>query len=107
MSKRLEKKTRYLGPVKYRRQDFKNISEYIKDLFQMPAFGKKAIFHSDGNITSDGTTVLGADDLSGVTAIYEAMRYLKQHDVEHRDVELLFTTGEELYCKGAKAFDYK
>lgn len=73
----------------------------------MPAFGKKAIFHSDGSITSDGTTVLGADDLSGVTAIYEAVRYLKQHDVDHRDVELLFTTGEELYCKGAKAFDYK
>lgn len=72
----------------------------------MPAFGKKAIFHPDGSITSDGTTVLGADDLSGVTAIYEAVRYLKQH-AEHRDVELLFTTGEELYCKGAKAFDYK
>lgn len=72
----------------------------------MPAFGKKAIFHSDGSITSDGTTVLGADDLSGITAIYEAVRYLKLHHIEHRDVELLFTTGEELYCKGAKAFDY-
>lgn len=73
----------------------------------MPAIGKRAIFHSDGSITSDGTTVLGADDISGVTAIYEAIRFLADHAIEHRDVELLFTTGEELYCKGAKAFDYK
>lgn len=73
----------------------------------MPAIGKKAIFHSDGSITSDGTTVLGADDISGITAIYEAVRYLLKNDKQHRDVELLFTTGEELYCKGAKAFDYK
>ncbi len=72
----------------------------------MPARGKKAVFHPDGRITSDGTTVLGADDLAGVTAIYEAVRYLIQSKAEHRDVELLFTTGEELYCKGAKAFDY-
>lgn len=73
----------------------------------MPAFGKKAVFHPDGTITSDGTTVLGADDISGVTAIYEAIRFLKDNAIKHRDVELLFTTGEELYCKGAKAFDYK
>lgn len=72
----------------------------------MPAFGKKAVFHPDGTITSDGTTVLGADDISGVTAIFEALRYLQENDIEHGDVELLFTTGEELYCKGARAFDY-
>ena len=37
----------------------------------MPAYGKKAIFHENGDVTSDGTTVLGADDLSGVVEIYE------------------------------------
>ena len=31
-----------------------------------PACGKKAVLHPDGRITSDGTTVLGADDLSGL-----------------------------------------
>lgn len=72
----------------------------------MPAYGKRALFHEDGTITSDGITVLGADDLSGVTAIYEALRYLREHQIEHRDIEVLFTTGEELYCKGAKAFNY-
>ncbi|MGN0337676.1 MAG: M20/M25/M40 family metallo-hydrolase [Lachnospiraceae bacterium] len=71
----------------------------------MPAHGKQAIFYADGTVTSDGTTVLGADDLAAVTAIYEAVKYLKANRIPHRNLELLFTTGEELYCKGAKAFD--
>ena len=72
----------------------------------MPAYGKKAVFHENGDVTSDGTTVLGADDLSGVVEIYQLIKYLKQNAVEHRDIELLFTTGEELYCVGAKAYQY-
>lgn len=71
-----------------------------------PAKGKKAVFHEDGTVTSDGTTVLGADDLAGVTAIYEAVRHLKESGTLHRTVEILISTGEELYCKGANAFDY-
>lgn len=71
-----------------------------------PSRGKKAIFHQDGTVTSDGTTVLGADDLAGVTAIYEAVLYLMEYKIPHRTVEILITTGEELYCKGANAFDY-
>ena len=72
-----------------------------------PSRGKKAVFHEDGRVTSDGTTVLGADDLAGVTAIYEAARYIKENTILHRPVEILISTGEELYCKGANAFDYK
>lgn len=71
-----------------------------------PALGKKAILHEDGTVTSDGTTVLGADDLSGVTAIYEAVKYIKENKLSHRPIEILITVGEELYCKGANAFDY-
>lgn len=71
-----------------------------------PACGKQAICHEDGQVTSDGTTVLGADDLAGVTAIYEALREIREQGCSHRPVELLFTTGEELYCKGANAFDF-
>ena len=71
-----------------------------------PSRGKKAVFHPDGTVTSDGTTVLGADDLAGVTAIYEAVRYLKEQNLPHRTIEILITTGEELYCKGANAFGY-
>lgn len=71
-----------------------------------PALGKKAILQEDGTVTSDGTTVLGADDLSGVTAIYEAVKYIKENKLSHRPIEILITVGEELYCKGANAFDY-
>ncbi|MCI8798358.1 MAG: M20/M25/M40 family metallo-hydrolase [Lachnospiraceae bacterium] len=72
----------------------------------MPVYGKKAIFGANGEVRSDGTTVLGADDLAGVTAIYEAVKYLRENQITHCDIELLFTTGEEIYGKGAKAFDY-
>lgn len=72
----------------------------------MPAYGKKAVFEKDGTVRSDKTSVLGADDLAGITEIYHAVRYLKENYIIHRDVEILFTTGEELYGKGAKAFDY-
>ncbi len=72
----------------------------------MPAFGKRAIFHENGTITSDGTTVLGADDFAGITAILEAISYLKENSIKHRDFELLFTVSEEVYCEGAKKYDY-
>lgn len=71
-----------------------------------PAKGKKAVSHEDGTVTSDGTTVLGADDLAGVTVIYEAVRHLIETKTPHRPIEILISTGEELYCKGANAFDY-
>ncbi|WP_461882851.1 M20/M25/M40 family metallo-hydrolase [Fusicatenibacter sp.] len=71
-----------------------------------PAKGKKAVFHEDGTVTSDGTTILGADDLAGVTAIYESVRHLNETKTPHRPIEILISTGEELYCKGANAFDY-
>lgn len=72
----------------------------------MPGIGKKAIIHEDGTITGNGNTVLGADDMAGITTIYEAIRYIKEQKLPHRDIELLFTVGEELYCKGAKKFDF-
>ncbi len=71
-----------------------------------PAKGKKAVSHEDGTVTSDGTTVLGADDLAGVTAIYEAVRHITEAGAPHSPIEILISTGEELYCKGANAFDY-
>ena len=43
-----------------------------------PACRKQAVFHEDGRVSSDGTTVLGADDLAGVTAIYEALRKIRE-----------------------------
>jgi tripeptide aminopeptidase len=71
-----------------------------------PALSKKAVVHPDGTITSDGTTVLGADDLSGVVAILEAVRTVKEQNLPHRSIEILFPIAEEVYLKGSDVFDY-
>ncbi len=71
-----------------------------------PSAGKRAVFHEDGRITSDGTTVLGADDMAGVTSIIEAISYILEQHLPHRDIEVLFSVAEECYCKGAGVFDF-
>lgn len=59
----------------------------------------------DGVIYTDGTTVLGGDDKGGIAAILEAVRTIKENDLPHRDVEIVFSISEEIGLAGAKAFD--
>ncbi len=56
-------------------------------------------------ITTDGTTLLGADDKAGVTEIVSAMEYLIQNpDIKHGKIRVCFTPDEEV-GKGAHLFD--
>lgn len=71
-----------------------------------PAVGKRAVCHADGTITSDGSTVLGADDLAGVAAILEALTVLTENNIPHRPLEVLFDVSEETYCTGIQQFDF-
>jgi len=71
-----------------------------------PACGKIAIFHDDGLITSNGETILGSDALSGVSAIIEAIKTVKEENINHRPIEILFFVAEEIYGLGSKLFDY-
>jgi len=60
----------------------------------------------DGDvIRTDGTTVLGGDDKSGIVAILEAVRLLRERRIPHGPVDVLFTICEELGLIGAKHFD--
>ncbi len=60
----------------------------------------------DGVIYSDGTTILGADDKSGVAVILEVMQALQENpDVERPPIEVVFTVGEERGLLGAQALD--
>jgi tripeptide aminopeptidase len=59
----------------------------------------------DGSIYSDGTSILGADDKSGVAVILHVIDVLVNSDTQHRPIEALFTVGEETGLRGAKAFD--
>lgn len=72
----------------------------------VPGIGKKAVVHPSGLITSEGNTILGADDLSGVVAILEAIRTIKENHIKHRSIEVLFPIAEEVYIKGSEVFDY-
>ena len=71
-----------------------------------PGEGKKIIRNADGRITSDGTTVLGADDRAALAVIYEAYKEIKRNEEDHPPIELLFTPCEEVYTVGAAAFDH-
>ena len=72
-----------------------------------PGIGKKAIYDSEkGILKSDGTTVLGADDIAGIVEILEAIREIQENGRKHNTVELLFPVAEEVYTKGSSAFDY-
>lgn len=56
-------------------------------------------------ITTDGTTLLGADDKAGVAAIMAAMEYLVTHpEIEHGKIRVGFTPDEEI-GHGADKFD--
>lgn len=71
-----------------------------------PGNNKKAIIHDDGRITSDGTTVLGADNFSGLVSILEAIKAIQDQNIPHRDIEILFPIAEEVYLRGSEVFDY-
>lgn len=56
-------------------------------------------------ITTDGTTLLGADNKAGIAEIMTAMAYLKNHpDIEHGDIRVAFTPDEEI-GRGPHKFD--
>ena len=70
--------------------------DYFEDLLQ---------YKGQTIITTDGTTLLGADDKAGITEIITAMEYLIQHpEIKHGTVRICFTPDEEV-GKGAHLFD--
>ncbi|MGQ3678276.1 peptidase T [Tenacibaculum discolor] len=70
--------------------------DYFEDLLQ---------YKGQTIITTDGTTLLGADDKAGVTEIVSAMEYLIQNpEIKHGKIRICFTPDEEV-GKGAHMFD--
>ena len=71
---------------------------YFEDLLQ---------YKGQTIITTDGTTLLGADDKAGITEIVSAMEYLMNHpEIKHGKIRICFTPDEEV-GKGAHKFDIK
>ncbi|MDI9257356.1 peptidase T [Flavobacterium sedimenticola] len=71
---------------------------YFKDLL---------LYKGQTLITTNGLTLLGADDKAGITEIVTAMEYLIQHpEIEHGKIRVCFTPDEEI-GRGADLFDVK
>jgi len=61
---------------------------------------------SDGTrVVSDGTTILGADDKGGVAQVLEIVEVLREDELSHPPLELVFSICEELGLLGAYALD--
>jgi tripeptide aminopeptidase len=72
--------------------------DYFEDLLQ---------YKGQTLITTDGTTLLGADDKAGITEIVTAMEYLINHpEIKHGNIKIGFTPDEEI-GRGAHKFDVK
>ena len=70
-------------------KDFKELDSYIGETL----------------ITTDGTTLLGADDKAGIAEILTAMEYLMDHpEIKHGKIRIGFTPDEEI-GRGANLFD--
>lgn len=62
----------------------------------------------DGDILrTDGRTVLGGDDKSGVAIICEVLRVIKENRIPSSDIDVVFTICEEAGLIGAKCLDVK
>ncbi len=70
----------------------------------VPGEGVKPIVEGD-IIRSDGTTVLGGDDKSGIAVILETIRTLREQNIPHTDIEAVFSICEEVGLLGAKNVD--
>ncbi len=70
----------------------------------VPGLGINPIRHED-RITSDGKTVLGADDKAGIAGLLQMLRVLKRESDNHPPIEVVFTVCEEAGLLGAKALE--
>jgi len=64
------------------------------------------IIFDKGIYRSDGRTILGADDKSGIAVLIEIAKVLKENILPHPPIEFIFTTCEEIGLLGAKYLDY-
>jgi len=69
-----------------------------------PGNGVKPVY-KDGVFTSDGTTILGADDKSAVAILLEVLTVLQEERLPHGPLEIVLTICEEIGLQGAKHLD--
>ena len=80
----------------------------VPGLFLKPAdFPEMLHYKGQTLITTDGTTLLGADDKAGVAEIMNAVQYIVEHpEFKHGPIKIGFTPDEEI-GRGVVKFDVK
>ncbi|GIO27197.1 peptidase T [Ornithinibacillus bavariensis] len=78
-----------------------NVVLSSKDFPELPSYKGHTL------ITTDGTTLLGADNKAGIAEIMTAMDYLIKHpEIKHGNIRVAFTPDEEI-GRGPHKFDVK
>ncbi|QWU16067.1 tripeptide aminopeptidase [Paenibacillus sophorae] len=81
------------------------LNQALNVVLSPKSFPELAEYAGQTLITTDGTTLLGADDKAGIAEIMTAMHYLKQHpEIKHGKIRVAFTPDEEI-GRGAHKFD--
>ncbi len=81
------------------------LNEALKAILSPQDFPELANYKGQTLITTDGTTLLGADDKAGIAEIMTAMAYFIQHpEIKHGRVRVAFTPDEEI-GRGPHRFD--
>ena len=70
-----------------------------------PAEHVKPVVRAD-RVTSDGSTILGADCKAGIAIILETIKVLQDGNIPHPPIDAVFTISEEMALMGAKFLDY-
>ena len=80
----------------------------VPGLFLKPSEFPELLGHTGETIiTTDGTTLLGADDKAGVAEIMNAVQYMVEHpEFKHGEIRIGFTPDEEI-GRGVVKFDVK
>ena len=88
--------------IEYKGGDIKLNDEYSMTVKEFPFLNELV---GETLITTDGTTLLGADDKSGIAIIVSAMEYLINNlEIKHGEIKVGFTPDEEI-GRGADLFD--
>ena len=69
-----------------------------------PGKGITAVL-KEGVFTSDGTTILGADDKSAIAIILETIKIIQENNLPYGPIEIVLTVCEEIGLLGAKHLD--
>ncbi|PID14710.1 peptidase T [Sporosarcina sp. P34] len=94
-----------VNPQRIDNYDGKDISLNETTVMSVQAFPELHNYVGHTLITTDGTTLLGADDKAGIAEIMTAMQYLVEHpEIKHGKVRVGFTPDEEI-GRGPLKFD--